>query len=139
MRTIIALAVLAVFVSLGGCSRNNLAYAKPVPSTPLPYPTKASSAKSPTPVGSRGALNGTVEQEAQVKFKAAMVGLAEGSSAGRARILSPRKFEVVRVTPVTSRKAPSVMWQPLLTRRLDVALPERQLSRDAHSEFGRQG
>ena len=40
MRIIIALAVLAVFVSLGGCSRNNLAYAKPVPSTPLPYPTK---------------------------------------------------------------------------------------------------
>ena len=78
MRIIIALAVLAVFVSLGGCSRNNLAYAKPVPSTPLPYPTKASSAKPPTPFGSRGALNGTVEQEAQVKFKAAMVGLAEG-------------------------------------------------------------
>ena len=81
MRIIIALAVLAVFVSLGGCSRNNPAYAKPVPSTRLPYPTKASSAKPPTPVGS----NGAVEQEAQVKFKAAMVGFAVGKSAGRAQ------------------------------------------------------
>ena len=61
MRIIIALAVSAVFLSLGGCSRNNLVYAKPVSSTPLPYPTKA----------------GAVEQEAQVKFKPAMVGFAE--------------------------------------------------------------
>jgi hypothetical protein len=74
MRIIIALAILAVFLSLGGCSRNNLAYAKPVPWTPLPYPTRVSSAKPSTPVGS----NGAVEQEAQVKFEAAMVGLAEG-------------------------------------------------------------
>ena len=72
MRIIIALAVLAVVLSLGGCSRNNLAYAKPVP--PLEYPTKVNSAKPSTPVGS----NGAVEQEAQVKFEAAMVGLAEG-------------------------------------------------------------
>ena len=74
MRIIIAPAILAVFLSLGGCSRNNLAYAKPVPWTPLPYPTRVSSAKPSTPVGS----NGAVEQEAQVKFEAAMVGLAEG-------------------------------------------------------------
>ena len=65
---------MAAFFSLGGCSRNNLAYAKPVPWTPSQYPTKASSAKPPTLVGS----NGAVEQEAQVKFEAAMVGLAEG-------------------------------------------------------------
>ena len=62
MRIIIALAVLAVFVSLGGCSRNNLAYAKPVPSTPLPYPTKASSAKPPTPVGSRELSTGRLSK-----------------------------------------------------------------------------
>ena len=64
MRIIIALAVLAVFLSLGGCSRNNLAYAKPVSSTPLPYPTRAEA----------------VEQEAEVKFKPAMVGFAEGKA-----------------------------------------------------------
>jgi hypothetical protein len=64
MRIIIALAVLAVFLSLGGCSRNNLAYAKPVSSMPLPYPTKAEA----------------VEQEARVKSKAAMVGFAEGKA-----------------------------------------------------------
>ena len=58
MRIVIALAVLAVFLSLGGCSRNNLAYAKPVSSTPLPYPTKAEA----------------------VKFKPAMVGFAEGKA-----------------------------------------------------------
>ncbi len=64
MRNIIALAVLAVFHSLGGCSLNNLAHANPVSSTPLPYPTKA----------------GAVEQEAQVEFKSAMVGFAEGQA-----------------------------------------------------------
>jgi hypothetical protein len=64
MRTIIALAVLAVFLSLGGCSRNNLAYAKPVFSTPLPYPTEA----------------GAVEQESPVKFEPVMVGFAEGKA-----------------------------------------------------------
>ena len=64
MRIIIALAVLAVFLSLGGCSRNNLAYAKPVSSTPLWYPTKADAA----------------EQKVQVKFKPAMVGFAEGKA-----------------------------------------------------------
>ena len=73
MRIIIALAVLAVFLSLGGCSRNNLAYAKPVLSTPLPYPTEASSANRP-----RRLAHGAVEQEAQVKFEPAMVGFAEG-------------------------------------------------------------
>ena len=45
MRVIIALAVLAVCLSLGGCSRaNQAAYAKPLPS-PLPHPTKASPVK----------------------------------------------------------------------------------------------
>jgi hypothetical protein len=58
MRIIIALASLAVFLSLGGCSRNNLAYAKPVSSTPLPYATKAEE----------------VEQEVQVEFERASHG-----------------------------------------------------------------
>jgi hypothetical protein len=45
MRVIIALAVLAVCLSLGGCSRpNRTAYAKPLPSQ-LPHPTNASSVK----------------------------------------------------------------------------------------------
>lgn len=64
MRIIIALAILAVFLSLGGCSRNNLAYAKPVSSTPLPYATKAEE----------------VEQEVQVEFEPATVGFAAGKA-----------------------------------------------------------
>jgi hypothetical protein len=86
MRVIIALAVLAVFLSLGGCSRNKQAvYAKPVPSAPLPHPTKASSvkpaplparkfpkARSPMPPsGTRSASAGAVDSE--VKFKAAQM------------------------------------------------------------------
>ena len=63
MRIIIALAILAVFLSLGGCSRNNLAYAKPA-STLLRYATKAEA----------------VEQEAQVKFEPATVGFAAGKA-----------------------------------------------------------
>jgi hypothetical protein len=51
MRVTLALAVLAICLSLGGCSRpKQTAYAKPRPS-PLPYPTKVSSLKqSPLPV-----------------------------------------------------------------------------------------
>jgi hypothetical protein len=51
MRVIIALAVLAVCISMGACSRpKQAAYAKPRPSA-LPYPTKASSVKpGPTSV-----------------------------------------------------------------------------------------
>ena len=45
MRVVIAFAVLAVCLSLGGCSRpKQTAYAKPRPS-PLPYPTKVSPVK----------------------------------------------------------------------------------------------
>jgi hypothetical protein len=48
MRVIIALAVLAVSLSLGGCSHpNQAAYAKPLPSPLLPHLTKASSVKPP--------------------------------------------------------------------------------------------
>jgi predicted small lipoprotein YifL len=83
-RVIIAFAVLAVFLSLGGCSRKNqAAYAKPVASAP--HPTKASSvkprplparkspkARSPMPSsGSLSASDGADEQEAEVKFKVA--------------------------------------------------------------------
>jgi hypothetical protein len=86
MRVIIALAVLAVFLSLGGCSRNKqAAYAKPVSSATMPHPTKARSVKSPSipvrkfskarppmpPSGSPSASDGAVEQEAEVKLKAA--------------------------------------------------------------------
>ena len=63
MRIIIALAVLAVFLSLGGCSRSNLAYAKPA-STLLRYATKAEE----------------VEQEAEVEFEPATVGFAAGKA-----------------------------------------------------------
>jgi hypothetical protein len=49
MRVIIALIVVAVFLSLGGCSRNNQrAYAKPMPSAAPQYSTRASSEKPPT-------------------------------------------------------------------------------------------
>jgi hypothetical protein len=54
---------LAVFLSLGGCSRNNITQAKPI-SASLPYPT----------------TDEAVEQEAQVKFEPAMVGFAEGKA-----------------------------------------------------------
>jgi hypothetical protein len=50
MRVIIALAVLAVCISLEGCSRpNQKAYAKPRP-TALPHSTNASSVKKPGPL-----------------------------------------------------------------------------------------
>jgi hypothetical protein len=52
-----------VFLSLCGCSRNNLAYAKRV-LTPLPYPTKVEE----------------VEQEVQVEFEPATVGFAAGKA-----------------------------------------------------------
>jgi hypothetical protein len=49
MRVIIALIVVADFLSLGGCSRNNQrAYAKPMPSAAPQYSTRASSEKPPT-------------------------------------------------------------------------------------------
>jgi cell division septation protein DedD len=57
------LAILAVFLSLGGCSRDNIAQAKPV-SVPLPYPTQAEE----------------VGQEEQVEFVPATVGFAEGKA-----------------------------------------------------------
>jgi len=55
-------AISAVYLSLGGCSRNN-AQAKPV-SFPLPYPTEAEE----------------VGQEEQVEFEPATVGFAEGKA-----------------------------------------------------------
>jgi hypothetical protein len=48
MRVIIALAVLAVCLSLGGCSHpNQAAYAKPLPSLLQPHPIKTSLVKPP--------------------------------------------------------------------------------------------
>jgi hypothetical protein len=55
------IAILVVVLSLGGCSRNNIAQAKPV-SVLLPYPTDAEE----------------VGQDEQVEFEPAMVGFAEG-------------------------------------------------------------
>ena len=55
-------AISAVYLSLGGCSRNN-AQAKPV-SFPLPYPTEAEEGG----------------QEEQVEFEPATVGFAEGKA-----------------------------------------------------------
>ena len=62
-RSAALLAILAVFLSLGGCSRNNIAQAKPV-SVPLPYPTEAEE----------------VGQEEQVEIEPATVGFSEGKA-----------------------------------------------------------
>ena len=79
MRVIIALAALAVSLSLGGCSNHNqVAYAKPLLPPPLPpHPTKALSkagAEKPRQVGDVSAKGGLAKIN---KVKAAAVATAE--------------------------------------------------------------
>ena len=87
MRVIIALAVLAMFLPLGGCARKyQTAYAKPVHSAPGPHTMKAKAMKpaqkpaapmpsSPNPA--RGKTHVVEGTETEAKFKAAQAKAAK--------------------------------------------------------------